>query len=127
MKMRVALGPLARAGLESRASGDLTAPVRAALVFYVHRAASGRPPVKYPDFLAATEPGGPDADPGIEVEIEVDEKLGTEFARAAAEQGATVAELGGHAVLLYLAEVDLVDTHGADTPRPAQVVSDKGS
>jgi hypothetical protein len=111
--MQVAIGPLARAGLETQAGGDLGAAVRAALLFYIQRLQNGRPPTRYPEFLAR----GVQADPETTIEIDVDEAVELEFGRQAAAQETTVRELAGHAVLLYLAQLDLVDERSAAVRR----------
>jgi hypothetical protein len=105
MRMQVSIGPLARVGLEAHSGNDLGSPVRAALIVYARRLQSGRPPARYPAFL----PPAGDRDPATVVEIEVDQALASTFEREAEAQGTTAAELAGHAVLLYLAELDRVD------------------
>ena len=49
--MKVLLGPLAKSGLETRVGSNLPAAVNAALVYYVGKLNSGRPPARIPDFL----------------------------------------------------------------------------
>jgi hypothetical protein len=107
--MRVTIGPLARSGLELHGGGNLDATVNAALLYYVKKVESGRIPAKYPKFLAgaeAAESNGEGADAGLE--IEVDPEVEAELERVAAEQDTTAPEFAGHAVLVYLAELDLV-------------------
>ena len=106
--MQVMIGPLARSGLESRGGKDLNASVRAALLYYMQKLRNGRPPTKYPKFLATVGASASDAD--VSVEVEVDRRFQAEFAREADEQGVSVSELARHAVLLYLADVDLVES-----------------
>jgi hypothetical protein len=108
--MRVAIGPLARAGLESRSGGDLTASVRRALLYYVRKLEAGRSPAKYPDFIRPRLGSSDDEDNGdsVEIEVELDRKLEAELEREAADQHTTMLDLARHAVLLYLAEIDLV-------------------
>src|ERR1700743_1014685 len=49
--MKVLLGPLAKSGLETRVGSNLPAAINAALVYYVGKLNSGRPPAPIPDFL----------------------------------------------------------------------------
>jgi hypothetical protein len=100
--MRVAIGPLAKSGLESRVGPDLPAAINAALVFYVGKLHSGRGPARFPKFLAAQE------DARSEFDVEVDERIEASICADAERQGVSPTELAGHAVLTYLAELDLV-------------------
>lgn len=100
--MRVALGPLARSGLESQGRSDVATGVEAALRHYVGRLRSGRGAIGYPSFLQEE----PFAQPGPAVEVEVDEEVEAELGREAERQGLPVEVLAGHAVLVYLAELD---------------------
>jgi hypothetical protein len=100
--MKVVVGPLAKSGLESRVGEDLPAAINAALVFYVGKLHSGRGPVAFPKFLLAPE------DPRPELEVDVDERIEAALCADAERQGVIPAELAGHAILTYLAELDLV-------------------
>jgi hypothetical protein len=100
--MKVIVGPLAKSGLESRVGPDLPAGINAALVFYVGKLHSGRGPVRFPRFLPAPE------DPRAAVEVEVDERIEAAICADAERQEVSPAELAGHAILAYLAELDLV-------------------
>jgi hypothetical protein len=120
--MRVVVGPLAKTGLESRVGPNLPAAINAALVYYVGKLSSGRGPVKFPKFLAMQgDPDdaggdgstGPQARP--EVEVEVDERIEAALCTDAERQGVSAPELAGHAVLVYLAELDLIGE--PETPR----------
>ena len=116
--MRVALGTLAKSGLETRVGRDLPAAINTALVYYVGKLSSGRGPAKFPKFLllkgnegsgeGATEEGMPDAGAPTEVEVDVDERIEAALFSDAERQGVSPADLAGHAVLVYLAELDLV-------------------
>jgi hypothetical protein len=116
--MRVVVGPLAKSGLETRVGPNLPAAINAALVYYVGKLSSGRGPVKFPKFLAmqgdpgdgATPSGGPSpgGEPRPEVEVEVDERIEAAIFTDAERQGVSPTELAGHAVLVYLAELDLI-------------------
>jgi hypothetical protein len=116
--MRVAIGALARAGLESRVGTDLPAAVNAALVFYVGKLESGRGVAPFPKFLAEQGIGDRTEDDEAIPQLEVDVDPGIEIAleREAAAQGVDIAELARHAVLVYLAELDLI---GDPKPAPA--------
>lgn len=105
--MRVIVGPLAKSGLESRVGPDLPAAINAALLFYVGKLHSGRGPITFPKFLAASE------DPRSELEVDVDERIEAAVCADAERQEVDPAELAGHAVLTYLAELDLVGEPGA--------------
>ncbi|HXF29939.1 MAG TPA: hypothetical protein VN522_00355 [Solirubrobacterales bacterium] len=116
--MRVALGTLARSGLETRVGPDLPAAINTALVYYVGKLSSGRGPAKFPKFLLLKDEGegqgeskaeaeaAPEARP--EVEVEVDERIEAAIFTDAERQGVSPADLAGHAVMVYLAELDLV-------------------
>jgi hypothetical protein len=128
--MKVLLGPLAKTGLETRVGANLPAAINAALVYYVGKLNSGRPPARIPDFLKVQgeRPGGedpaaaemPPAPPRPEVEVAVDERIEAALADDAERQGVSLSELAGHAVLVYLAELDLIgdpDSGHARRPR----------
>jgi hypothetical protein len=124
--MKVVVGPLAQSGLETRVGPNLPAAVNTALVYYVGKMNSGRRPARFPKFLAMQGEGtdGPqggthDADSSDlrpEVEVEVDERIEAALYSDAERQGVSPTDLAGHAVLVYLAELDLVgDPESADT------------
>ena len=58
--MRVALGNLAKTGLETRVGPDIPAAVNTALVYYVGKLSSGRGPAKFPKFLLSKGDAGSD-------------------------------------------------------------------
>ncbi|HVW48623.1 MAG TPA: hypothetical protein VHA76_16315 [Solirubrobacterales bacterium] len=97
---------------------NLPAAINAALVYYVGKLNSGRPPARIPDFLrvqgkregeeGAAPPGGEAPIPRPEVEVPVDERIEAALAADAGRQGVGLPELAGHAVLVYLAELDLI-------------------
>jgi hypothetical protein len=105
--MKVELGELARTGLESRVGPDVPGAVNAALTYYVGKLGSGRRPVDFPNFLATSQ-GAPQGNPQDEVEVEVDERIEAVIHREASRQGATPAALARHAVLVYLAALDMI-------------------
>jgi hypothetical protein len=116
--MRVALGNLAKSGLESRVGPDVPAAVNTALVYYVGKLSSGRGPAKFPKFLvskgdagaeqAAVTGDAPIVEPRPEIEVEVDERIEAAIFTDAERQGVSPTDLAGHAVLVYLAELDLI-------------------
>jgi hypothetical protein len=116
--MRVALGTLAKSGLEARVGPDIPAAINTALVYYVGKLSSGRGPAKFPKFLlsnrdqsterAVAGEGVAALDTPPEIEVEVDERIEAALFSDAERQGVSPSELAGHAVLVYLAELDLV-------------------
>jgi hypothetical protein len=116
--MRVALGNLAKTGLETRVGPDIPAAVNTALVYYVGKLSSGRGPAQYPKFLLSKRDPGSDqgspedsgaaVDARPEVEVEVDERIEAAIFTDAERQGVSPTDLAGHAVLVYLAELDLI-------------------
>jgi len=126
--MKVVLGPLAKAGLEGSVGPDLPAAVDAALVYYVGKLESGKRPPRFPDFASVQDNRGegvgvsPNADSDrTEVEVEVDDQIAVTLAAEAESQGVGVEELAGHAVLVYLAELDLVGDPEAGIPASGPV------
>jgi hypothetical protein len=113
--MRVALGNLAKTGLEARVGPDIPAAVNTALVYYVGKLSSGRGPAKFPKFLLvkgdagsgtlASEDGASDRP---EIEVEVDERIEAAIFTDAERQGVSPTDLAGHAVMVYLAELEMV-------------------
>jgi hypothetical protein len=116
--MKVLLGPLAKSGLETRVGSNLPAAINAALVYYVGKLNSGRPPARIPDFLKVQPNSGEGAAPSADdlpapepqplVEVSVDERIEAALATDAERQGVSLSDLAGHAVLVYLAELDLI-------------------
>jgi hypothetical protein len=134
IEMKVVVGPLAQSGLETRVGPNLPAAVNTALVYYVGKLNSGRRPARFPKFLlmqgeaggagegGADEAGSPNLRP--EVEVEVDERIEAANDTDAENQGVSPTDLAGHAVLVYLAELDLVGEpdHGVG-PGPATLAA----
>jgi hypothetical protein len=113
--MKVVLGPLAKAGLEDNVGPDLPAAINAALVYYVGKLDSGKRPPRFPEFasMQGNRQGGEEMSPNAEqdrtaVEVEVDEQVVATLAAEAESQGVGVDDLAAHAVLVYLAELDLI-------------------
>lgn len=135
--MKVVVGPLAQSGLETRVGPNLPAAVNTALVYYVGKLNSGRRPARFPKFLSMQGEGGatgtgaagetwsPNLRP--ELEVEVDERIEAAIYTDAESQGVSPTDLAGHAVLVYLAELDLVgDPDPADGPGAAALAGPLG-
>lgn len=106
--MKIAIGALARFGIESELKSDLDDAVRAALSHYCGKLAAGRPPIETPRFL--------DADAALEggtvVDLAVDRETEDILEREARAHGVEVESLAAHTVLVYLAELDFLSAHG---------------
>jgi hypothetical protein len=128
--MKVLLGPLAESGLETRVGSNLPVAINAALVYYVGKLSSGQPPARIPDFLKVqgSQVNGEGASrsemeppsPRPEVEVAVDERIEAALAADAERHGVSLSELAGHAVLVYLAELDLIGDPDQGHPRRAR-------
>lgn len=125
--MNVEVGSFAREGLEARVGPDLGAAINAALVYYVGRLRSGRIPTPYPRFLdegaAAVAADGGFVVRRAEslIEIPVDERIEAALDTEARRQRIGVEQLAGHAVMVFLAELDLIGDPAAEKPAPARV------
>lgn len=101
----VKLGPVARAGIES-CFGDLEVGVRAALIYYAHVLRGGLEPLAYPRF----RPQAACRESAAGAATTFDLRLGAEDERTIAEEAASTGTalpcLAGHAVLIYLAELE---------------------
>jgi hypothetical protein len=134
-EMKIVVGPIAQSGLETRVGPNLPAAINAALVYYVGKLNSGRRPVDFPKFLllqgergdgATPSTGGSaEIDPRPEVEVEIDERIEAALSTDAKRQGVDLADLAGHAILVYLAELDLIGDPG--TPHSRRAYSLAGS
>lgn len=113
--MRIILGPIARSGIEAHLGCDLDAGIRAALFHYVGKLRNGRGPVEYPSFLLGRGFG----ESAVEVEVELDQEVEAAIVTEAERQHLTVAELAGHAVLAYLAELDSITEPQPSVTQPA--------
>ena len=103
--MKVSLSTLARSGIESELGPDVAAVAQAALAHYTQGLESGRPPVAPPRFLARSARGDEDA-----LELNLDPEVEATLEREAAKHGTDLDALVTHSVLVYLAELDLLDT-----------------
>jgi len=111
--MKVALGRLAREGIEDIRGGNLSDGVEAALHYYAGRLGGRRP---HPD-LPPNRAGLPGSD-STEVELRIAPPLGEALERDAKRQSATLDQLITHAVLIYLAAWDRIEAAGWAPPRP---------
>jgi hypothetical protein len=101
--MRIALGTFAMSALEARVGADVPAAINTALSYHVAKLEMGRDPVRFPGRLQrASAASG--AQP--ELEVEVDDRVEATLRADATRQGVSPADLAGHAVLVYLAELD---------------------
>jgi hypothetical protein len=86
----------------------MDAGMRAALFHYAAKLRSGRGSAEYPSFLLdggfSTSGKGSDTSTEIEIDDDVEKAIEAEAKR----QGRTAPELAGHAVLVYLAELEAV-------------------
>jgi hypothetical protein len=100
--MKIALGTLARSGIEARFGAEAKAGIDAALRHYTRRLKSGNQPVAVPSF--GRDARCQDAPHAFDIALapEVETTLGSEARR----QGVTIDLLAGHAVLVYLADLD---------------------
>lgn len=101
--MKVALNTFARSGIEARLGCDLVAGVQTALRDYTKRLRSGRGLPEFPLFLRES----PLTRSGDDLELSVDPEVQEALEREARESpGVPVELLAGHAVLVYLADLD---------------------
>jgi hypothetical protein len=106
--IRVTLGAFARSGVESHFGDDVPAGVRAAVVRYADKLRGGRRLAAPPRFLADLHPPGC----AFPVEMTVDAADEATYAAQARSQGTTVERLAHHAVLVYLAELEVLGATG---------------
>lgn len=106
--MQVAVGSFVRQGIEDRLGPDLPAGLEIALLYYVGKLRSGRDATKFPSFLQNAGIEGPVAEVELNVGPEVEELLSKEAER----RHTTVDRLAAHSVLLYLAELDRLESEG---------------
>lgn len=104
--MKVALNTFARSGIEARSGCDLVAGVQAALREYARCLRSGRKVPEFPRFLRES-PMTPMTRSEVNLELSVDPEIEEALEQEAREsQGVSVEQLAGHAVLVYLADLD---------------------
>lgn len=100
--MRVALGTFAQSALEAHVGPDIARAVNTALIYHVDKLASGRSMVDFPKVGPMATDDRPVA------EVEVDAWVEAALRGDAERQGVSPTDLAGHAVLIYLAELDRV-------------------
>ncbi len=130
--MRVTLGALAKSGLESHGGSDLTGAVNAALACYVGRLGTSQPPPPFPRFSPMQGKRKRDRVVSMasfmgarsvpEIDVDVDERVEAALREDARNQGVGLSELAGHAVLVYVAELDLIAGPAADQAMAAEGV-----
>jgi hypothetical protein len=98
--MRVALGTFAQSALEAHVGPDIAGAVNTALVYHVDKLKSGRGTVEFPRLGPMTADDRPRVE--FEVAVEVEAALRGDAER----RRISPSDLAGHAVLVYLAELD---------------------
>jgi hypothetical protein len=106
--MKIAIGALARFGIESELDSTLGDAARAALSHYCGKVEAGRPPVRPPSFLDGYEP----ADGTMVLDLAIDAETEAILEREAAAQGIDLERLAAHTILTYLAELDFLSAPG---------------
>lgn len=111
--MKLALGTFTRSGIEACLGGDIDAGVEAALRYYA-QTRERQPELPSLARICAEQPGtraGDELDLALDPQIE--EALESEAQRA---DQASVGQLGVHAVLVYLADLDRSGAEVLQTP-----------
>jgi len=101
--VKVSVGKFARSGIENQLGSTVGAGVEAALIHYSRRLDSGRAPLAPPAFLNDRAPG----DPASMLELTVDPQLLAKLEREAQCHRVALDRLVAHAVLVYLADLDI--------------------
>ncbi len=112
--MRVALGQFACIGIETHLGADIPAGVRTALFHYAGKLKTGRRPVAFPHFLAEGAP----QEPEVAFDLTVDAETEAMLEREAQRQQTTASRLVAHTVLVYLAELEFLNS-----PAPRRAAS----
>jgi len=120
--LRVALGKFARSRIEASLGGDPAATVRAALLHYERRMKSRTPPPGLPDLAKGPQVAG---DPSAYVEFEVNSAVRALLEEQAKSEGVDLNRIVAHAVLVYLADLDL-DSPPGRTPDTKGVPEGRG-
>ena len=104
--MRVALGQFACNGIEAHLGADIPAGVRKALFHYAGKLKTGRRPVAFPQFLADGAP----RESEVAFDLTVDAETEAMLEREALLQRTTTSRLVAHTVLVYLAELEFLNS-----------------
>ncbi len=102
--MRVALSKFVCDGIETQLGSDVPGGVRMALFHYASKLKTGRKPIPLPRFLADRAP----ADPELVFDLIVDPETEAVLERESSRQETTMERLVGHAVFVYLAELEFL-------------------
>jgi hypothetical protein len=105
IEMNVSLGRFARSGIEERLGCEVAVGVHGALRHYAELLRAGHAPPEFPGFLAEQLAETPPERFEVSVDSELERTLELEAHRA---QDVTMEQLAGHAVLVYLADLDRV-------------------
>jgi hypothetical protein len=100
--MRVALGTLARFGIEVHLGPDIPAAVEAALSEYSGKLKAGEDLIGIPRQCSASSAQSDQ----IAFDLLLDDEVESMLAQEAARQGTTASQLAVHSVLVYLAELE---------------------
>jgi hypothetical protein len=101
--MKVALGTFEKEGIEIDLGGDIASGVRTALLRYLDRLGSAKPPLAPPRFRDAVASGDAGA---TRIELDLSEEAQVALEREARRHAVPVDRILSHAVLVYLAELD---------------------
>ena len=115
MRMKVALGKFACAGIETHLGDDIRAGTRTALFHYARKLKAGRRPVALPSFLRDLAP----QEDELAFDLTVDPETEAMLEQEALRQRTTMSQLAAHTVLVYLAELEFLGiAPRAGTPQP---------
>lgn len=102
--MRVALSKFACDGIETQWGSDVPGGVRMALFHYASKLKTGRKPSLFPRFLADRAA----AEPELVFDLIVDPETESVLEQESSRQQTTMERLVGHAVFVYLAELEFL-------------------
>lgn len=102
--LRLSLGAFTCSSIRARFGTDIETAALAAVLHYVRRLESGRPPMPFPRLGRGPEHRG-----GVErkLELSVDPAVKATLEREARREAVTLDQLALHAVMVYLADLDL--------------------
>jgi hypothetical protein len=102
--MRIPLGTFSCSAIRTRLQADLPTGVKAALTHYIERLESSRPPVEIPWFCLTQA----SQEPEVTIDLKVDAETRAPLEREAEMQRTSMDRLVTHAVLVYLADLDVL-------------------